>query len=104
MDDEWYEITEGNNRYTTDDWYVVIEAVTEWYAFLADEEPDVEQPNPSEMYGMEPDVERLNDLIKAWQVELGKAYPDYIFDPLRVRTVSYVDAHSVPLKRRRNCN
>jgi hypothetical protein len=99
MTDIWYEITEGNSRYATDDWDTIIDAVTGWYEFLADEEPDIEQPNPSEMYGIEPDVERMNALIAAWQVDLSKAYPEYIFDQLRVRQVSYVDAHSVPLKR-----
>ena len=95
----WYEVTDGVTRETTDDWHIAVEAVTEWHHGLMDESPEKEFPEPMEIFKYvlqgPPDVERLNALIEAWEKELIDCY-GYINFPVRVRMVSETDARSVP--------
>lgn len=97
-EDYWYEVSDGINRFTTDDWDAVVEAVTGWHNCLMDESPEKEFPEPEEIFKHvlrgEPNVERLNALIEAWEAELIDCY-GYIEFPVRVKRVSDIDAHSV---------
>lgn len=95
----WYEVTDGITRVTTDDWYTAIEAITDWHLSLSDDAPDKEFPEPMEIFKYvlqgPPDVERLNALIEAWEKELIDCY-GYIRFPVHVKRISETDARSVP--------
>ena len=95
---DWYEVSDGVNRYTTDDWHVAVEVVTDWHNCLMDDSPEKEFPEPENIFRHVlkgcPDVTRLNALIEAWEVELIDCY-GYIEFPVRVKRVSEIDAHSV---------
>ena len=95
----WYEVSDGVTRETTDDWHTAVEAVVEWHHYLLDEAPDKEFPEPKEIFKYvlqgPPDIERLNALIEAWEKELTNCY-GYVSFPVRVKRISEIDAWSVP--------
>ena len=98
VEGDWYEVSDGVNRFTTDDWHAAVEAVTEWHNCLMDESPEKEFPEPGDIFRHvlqgKPDLERLNALIEAWEAELIDCY-GYINFPVRAKRVSEIDAHSV---------
>ena len=98
VEGDWYEVSDGVNRFTTGDWHAAVEAVTEWHNCLMDESPEKEFPEPEDIFRHvlqgKPDLERLNALIEAWEAELIDCY-GYINFPVRAKRVSEIDAHSV---------